>query len=101
MQNKLRILKLSTGEEIVGNITERSGDLISIENPCVLGIAMGPNGKASLQMQPMLIFSEQKKVDINRANIIYDVSVAPEIENKYNEIYGSGIVLPSQSKIIT
>ena len=88
MQGEIRILKLSTGEEIVGNIAERIGDFISIENPCVLGIAMGPNGKASLQMQPMLIFSEQKKVDILRANIIYDVSVAPEIQNKYNEIYG-------------
>ena len=101
MQNNLRILKLLTGEEIVGNITERIGDFISIENPCVLGIAMGPNGKASLQMQPMLIFSEQKKVDILRANIIYDVTVAPEIENKYNEIYGSGIVLPKKQGIIT
>ena len=100
MQNELRILKLITGEEIVGNITERGGGLISIENPCLLGIAMGPNGKASLQMQPMLIFSEQKKVDILRANIIYDVSVAPEIENKYNEIYGSGIVMPKKQSII-
>jgi hypothetical protein len=100
MQNELRILKLSTGEEIVGNITVRSGELISIENPCVLGIGMGPNGKASLQMQPMLIFSEQKKVDILRSNIIYDVSVAPEIENKYNEINGSGIVMPKKQSII-
>ena len=100
MQNELRILKLSTGEEIVGKITERSADLISIENPCVLAIAMAPNGKASLQMQPMLIFSEQKKVDILRANIIYDVSVAPEIENKYNEIYSSGIVMPKKQSII-
>jgi hypothetical protein len=51
-------------------------------------------------MQPMLIFSEQKKVDINRANIMYDVSVAPEIENKYNEIYSSGIVMPKKQSII-
>ncbi len=100
MQGELRILKLSTGEEIVGNIVERNGLSVSIENPCLLGIAMGPNGKASLQMQPMLIFSEQKKVDINRANVIYDVTVAPEIENKYNEIYGSGIVLPKKQGII-
>jgi len=100
MQNDLRILKLLTGEEIVGNITERINGLISIENPCLLAIAMGPNGKASLQMQPMLIFSEQKKVDINRANVIYDVTVAPEIENKYNEIYGSGIVMPKTQSII-
>jgi hypothetical protein len=48
----------------------------------------------------MLIFSEQKKVDILRSNIIYDVSVAPEIENKYNEIYGSGIVMPKKQSII-
>jgi hypothetical protein len=100
MQGEIRILKLSTGEEIVGNIVERTGITISIDNPCLLAIAMGPNGKASLQMQPMLIFSEQKKVDINRANVIYDVTVAPEIENKYNEIYGSGIVLPKKQGII-
>ena len=101
MQNELRILKLSTGEEIVGNITERNGAVFSIENPCLLAIAMGPNGKASLQMQPMLIFSEQKVVELQLNHVIYNVSVAQEIKNKYNEIYGSGIVLPSQSKIIT
>ena len=96
----LRILKLTTGEELVGDIVEETPEKYRVENPCVLGIAMGPNGKANLQMQPMLIFSEQKKVDINRANIMYDVSVAPEIENKYNEIYGSGIVLPKKQGII-
>ena len=101
MQGELRILKLSTGEEIVGNITERIGDFISIENPCVLGIAMGPNGKASLQMQPLLIFSEQKVVEFNPNHVIYNVSVAQEIKNKYNEIYGSGIVLPPSQGIIT
>jgi hypothetical protein len=49
----------------------------------------------------MLIFSDQKVVEINRDHIIYDVSVAIEIKNKYNEIYGSGIVVPPQQKIIT
>ena len=101
MQNNLRILKLITGEEIVGNITERISGLISIENPCLLAIAMGPNGKASLQMQPLLIFSQQKVVEFNPNHIIYNVTVAQEIKNKYNEIYGSGIVLPPSQGIIT
>jgi len=100
MQGKLRILKLITGEEIVGNITERGGGLISIENPCLLGIAMGPNGKASLQMQPMLIFSEQKVVELQLNHVIYNISVAQEIQNRYNEIYGSGIVMPKKQSII-
>ena len=100
MKNDLRILKLITGEEIVGNITERGGGLISIENPCLLGIAMGPNGKASLQMQPMLIFSEQKVVELQLNHVIYNISVAQEIQNRYNEIYGSGIVMPKKQSII-
>lgn len=101
MQGELRILKLTTGEEIVGNLVEKNGVAYRIENPCLLGIAMGPNGKANLQMQPMLLFSEQKVVELNRDHIIYDVSVANEIQNKYNEVYGSGIVLPKQQGIIT
>lgn len=101
MQGELRILKLTTGEEIVGNLVEKNGVAYRMENPCLLGIAMGPNGKANLQMQPMLLFSEQKVVELNRDHIIYDVSVANEIQNKYNEVYGSGIVLPKQQGIIT
>ena len=100
MQGELRILKLTTGEEIVGNLVEKNGVAYRIENPCLLGIAMGPNGKANLQMQPMLLFSEQKVVELNRDHIIYDVSVANEIQNKYNEVYGSKLVTPGEKKLI-
>ena len=96
----LRILKLSTGEEIVGDIVEENADKYRMENPCVLAIGMNQAGKAALQMQPLLIFSEQKVVEFNPNHVIYNVSVAQEIKNKYNEIYGSGIVLPPSQDII-
>lgn len=95
----LRIIKLITGEEIVGDIEIKDAS-VRIENPCVIGIAMAPNGKATLQMQPMLIFSEQKVVELQLSHVIYNVSVAQEIQNKYNEIYGSGIVMPKKQSII-
>ena len=97
----LRILKLSTGEELVGDIVDETPEKYRVENPCVLAIGMNQAGKAALQMQPLLIFSDQKVVQIKHAHVIYEVSVAQEIKNKYNEIYGSGIVVPTQSKIIT
>ena len=98
----LRILKLTTGEEIVGDLVEveTGREIYRIENPCVLAIGMNQAGKASLQMQPLLIFSEQKVVQIKHDHVIYEVSVAQEIKNKYNEIYGSGIVVPPQQSII-
>jgi len=92
---------LSTGEEIVGDIVEENADKYRMENPCVLAIGMNQAGKAALQMQPLLIFSEQKVVEFNPNHVIYNVSVAQEIKNKYNEIYGSGIVLPTSQGIIT
>lgn len=98
--DNLRILKLVTGEEIVGELKDGSADTMRIENPCVLGIGMASNGKASLQMQPMLLFSEQKVVELKKDHILYTVSVATEIKNKYNEIYGSGIVLAQKSPIL-
>jgi len=96
----LRILKLTTGEEIVGDLVEETPEKYRMENPCVLGIAMASNGKASLQMQPMLLFSEQKVVELKNSHVLYNVTVAHEIKNKYNEVYGSGIVVPPQQSII-
>jgi len=61
---------------------------------------MTHSGKPALNMQPMLLFSEQKVVKINRQHVMFDVSVAIEIQNKYNEIYGSGIVV-AKGKLIT
>ncbi|MGA1308361.1 MAG: hypothetical protein ACO30M_10790, partial [Candidatus Kapaibacteriota bacterium] len=100
MDEKLRILKLIGGEEIVGVIAEDNEETIRIENPCLLGIAMTQSGKPTLQMQPMLLFSEQKVVELKQNHILYNVSVAIEIRNKYNEIYGSGIVVAKKSSIL-
>ena len=97
---KMRILKLVSGEEVVGEITEETSEIVRMENPCVLGIAMTQSGKPTLSMQPMLLFSEQKVVEIKQSHILYNVSVATEIKNKYNEIYGSGIVVAKKSPIL-
>ena len=98
--SELRILKLVSGEEVVGEITSDSADSVTIQNPCTLGIVPTQSGGPRLNMMPLLIFSEQKKVQLQKSHIVYEVSVAQEIENKYNEIYGSGIVLPKPSAII-
>ena len=101
MEN-LKILKLITGEEIVGEVTNSvTAGVTVIKNPCHLGLGMNPaTGKAIVQMQPMLLFSDQKSVEISQSHIVYHVTVAIEIQNKYNEIFGAGIVI-AKSSIVT
>jgi hypothetical protein len=98
--SELRILKLISGEEIVGEILSDTADGVLIQDPCTLGIMQTQTGQPRLNMMPMLLFSEQKKVQLQRSHILYNVTVAQEIQNKYNEIYGSGIILPKPSAII-
>jgi hypothetical protein len=97
--SELRILKLISGEEIVGEILTDTENSVTIQDPCTLGLMQSPTGPR-LNMMPMLLFSEQKKVQLQKSHILYTVTVAQEIQNKYNEIYGSGIVLPKPSAII-
>lgn len=97
--SELRILKLISGEEVVGEITAETSDTTTIQNPCTLGIMQSQTGPR-LNMMPMLLFSEQKNVKLQKSHILYTVTVAQEIENKYNEIYGAGIILPKPSAII-
>jgi hypothetical protein len=97
--SELRILKLISGEEIVGDLADESSESVTIQNPCSLGIMQSQTGPR-LNMMPMLLFSEQKRVQLQKTHIVYIVSVAQEIQNKYNEIYGSGIILPKPSAII-
>lgn len=96
---KLKILRLLTGEEILGNILEESDTHYTVENPCSIGLSMGQNGKPALNMQPMLMLTDQKQVSIKKDHVTFDVSVATEIENKYNEFFGSGIVVAKKSII--
>lgn len=95
----LRILRLLTGEEILGDIVSETDTHYRIENPCSIGLSVGQSGKPALNMQPMLILSDQKVVNIKKDHVTFDVSVANEIQNKYNEIYGAGIVVPQKSII--
>jgi len=97
--SELRILKLISGEEIVGDILSDTADGVLIQDPCTLGLMQSQTGPR-FNMMPMLLFSEQKKVQLQKSHILYTVTVAQEIQNKYNEIYGSGIVLPKPSAII-
>jgi hypothetical protein len=51
-------------------------------------------------MQPMLMFSEDKSVKISRDFIIYIAGVDINIQNKYNEIFGAGIVVAKNNLIV-
>lgn len=93
----IKLFRLITGEEIVGEVEDSKIGLHKIKNPCAIGIAMSAAGQPTLNMHPWLMFSNEKVVTIKDEHVIFVTDVDIKIQNKYNEIFGSGIVIAQQS----
>lgn len=93
----IKYVRLVSGEELVTEITSPDGSSeVEMKNPCMIGLSMTPSGQASLNMQPFLMFTSDKEVTINKDHILFVASVDIKLLNKYNEIFGSGIVIAQQ-----
>jgi hypothetical protein len=93
----IKLFRLVTGEEVVGEILESTNEFHHIKNPCAIGIAMNSTGQPTLNMHPWLMFSTEKSVTIKDTHVLFVSDVDIKIQNKYNEIFGSGIVIAKQS----
>lgn len=98
----IRILKLVTGEEILGeivNITES----FTIRNPVGVAIVRGEGGQPNVGFAPFPLHAEPTpgfELDIHRSQVVYFYVPAEDFINNYNQIFGAGIVLPSKKLIM-
>jgi hypothetical protein len=97
--SKIRILRLLTSEEVLAEVIEETPDSYTVKNPCLIGLTMNPGGTPGLNIQRMLMFSEQTVVSLSKAHILFEVTVDMKIQTRYNEIFGN-IIVPEQQKII-
>ena len=92
----LKLLRLKSGEDIVVELLDgkESQQHITVKNPAML-VPMG-DGRNNMQMglMPWMPFSASKEYEIPKDWIIVVTEPLKEIANNYNQIFGSGIVVP-------
>lgn len=87
----IKLLKLSTGEEIIAEKQEERGSIV-IKNPVKMGLTA--QGIAMMPFSPFLKANNNNIIlHINSSHIIFEGEVDEEIVNAYNSKFGSGIVL--------
>jgi hypothetical protein len=97
-------LKLITGEEVLGEIESESETEMVLVNPVGIAVVRGQNGQPSVGFAPFPIHAEQKTgatVALAKKNIVYSYTPAEDFITNYDQIFGSGIVVPPQKQIIT
>ena len=95
----VKLLRLKSGEDIVAeHIRGKIGQNITIENPAmIMPLSDGRGNQVQVGLAPWMPFSAEKRFDIPSDWILLLTEPAPDIVNNYNQVFGSGIVVPTVS----
>jgi len=100
----IQAMKLITGEEILADIESQSETEFVLSNPVGIAIVRGSTGQPSIGFAPFPLHAEQKKdatLTLAKKHIVYYYTPAEDFINNYNQLFGSGIVLPPTKQLIT
>jgi hypothetical protein len=89
----IKVVRLVSGEELIGD-----WDSIRtiINNPVV----MVPIAKDQLGFQPWIPYSKDEDVQLKEQHIMTVLTPDKKLQNEYNKVYGSGLILPDSDKFI-
>ena len=95
----VKLLRLKSGEDIVAeHVQGKIGQNITIENPAmIMPMGDGRGNQVQVGLAPWQPFSAEKRFDVPGDWVLLMTEPAPDIVNNYNQIFGSGIVVPKVS----
>ena len=92
---KFKLFRFSAGEEVICEIIKESAEYIKIKNPAMLmPMSDGRGNAVQMGMATWMPFSEHKEFEIPRDWVVVTTQVVTDIANNYNQVFGSGIVVP-------
>ena len=95
MEKKMLLVRLSSGEEIIGEVTETE-NLITIKD----GYTLIPAGEGRIGMMPFMAYTKAKNgITIDKSFVVFTVEPADDLQEQVRSM-SSGIVTPKK-KIVT
>jgi beta-lactam-binding protein with PASTA domain len=101
MASNVALLKLTNGDEVIGEIISTSIAQTTIKNPVRVVVVPSKTDARTptVGFAPWAEFSEEKEFAIDKSHIIVIMKPIQEFINQYNSMFG-GIVAPSSKLII-
>ena len=97
----IKLIRLQTGEDLMGDVLiNENGDVV-IENPCMVYVRPNSTGTgASIGLTRWMPYADTKKFKIDNKWIVVLTDPEADLKNEYNKAFGSGIVVaPASLKV--
>lgn len=101
---KIIAMKLITAEDVLGEVESESESEFVLVNPVGITVVRGKDGQPSIGFSPFPLHGEQKSgaiIAIAKRNVVYSYEPAEDFVTNYNQIFGAGIIVPTQKTLIT
>jgi len=94
--DKIKILRLVTGEEIIG-IVESNGSDVIISSPHFIRMQSQNGGQPQVILFPVLQMGDEniKDLPIPAAHVLYAYNPHADILSQFNSKFGSGLFIPA------
>ena len=89
----IKVLRMVTAEELIGEWDEEKS---SIVNPVV----MVPVSKDKIGFQPWITLSDDEEIILKDQHIMAIVTPDIKLQNEYNRVFGSGLIMSENDKIV-
>ena len=89
----IKVLRMVTAEELIGEWDEEKS---SIVNPVV----MVPVSKDKIGFQPWITLSSEEEIILKDQHIMAIVTPDIKLQNEYNRVFGSGLIVSENDKIV-
>lgn len=92
----IRIIKLTTGEEIIGKIVKTDAGAVEMTKPTLLVPQMDNNGKVKVNFMPFAAYGDpDKTVGIYPHAIVADYEPSKQLEEHYSQQFLNSIQVVS------
>ena len=93
----VKLIRIITGEEIIAEVLSQTDDTITIQNglvviPSTQGVGFAP--------WATVISKDEPQITISKKHVVYVVETQEDVSIKYNEMFGSKLVVPQSKKLV-
>ena len=101
---KIKLCKLVSGEEVMGEDVSDSMDRTKLKNPVRIATVRGQDGNPNVGFAPFPTFADEEQdrvVEFDRQHVLYSYVPAADFCKNYDQVFGLGLILPTEKQIIT
>ena len=73
----IKVFKLISAEEVVGEVTKNEDDYLMVRKPRVLAMVPAGNGQVGAQLMPYVISAPDDEIKLYKAGIVGEVQHTP------------------------